>query len=107
MEKKCFENALGKSFECETCSEKFATMNYLNKHRKNHNMNSGPFQCEHCDKLFNEKWKHKAHLKTHKFYPLWSVWQNIQVWRIIRWSILELHMDLWIYSAAFTTIKVS
>ena len=58
LEKKCCENALGKNFECETCSERFATINYLKKHRKIHNLNSGPFQCEHCDKLFNKEWKH-------------------------------------------------
>ena len=41
-------------FKCKFCTEQFAKICDLKKHVKIHNLDTGPFKCESCDKIFNE-----------------------------------------------------
>ena len=55
-----------KTLKCDTCDLNFASLSEYKKHKHVHMVANERFQCDNCEKEFDEGWKLKAHVKNHK-----------------------------------------
>lgn len=53
------------SFKCLKCNEEFDMRTQLNEHRKVHTRKIRMYECNHCDKVFNDARKYYSHLAFH------------------------------------------
>ncbi|XP_063602906.1 zinc finger protein 189-like [Penaeus indicus] len=53
------------SFKCLKCNEEFDMRTQLNEHRKVHTRKIRIYECNHCDKVFNDARKYYSHLAFH------------------------------------------
>ena len=53
-----------KTFECDTCSQKFRSSSNLKVHIKSIHTKEKMFTCDHCEKRFATKWQKQSHTKT-------------------------------------------
>ena len=70
LEKKYDEAVSNKRqvFKCSICDENFNSSANLKKHRGIHETTVWSFQCDECERVFNEEWKLTAHSKQHVKY---------------------------------------
>ena len=53
--------------KCNECGENFRNVRDLKQHVKKHILVEH-IECEKCERMFDEEWKMKAHLRTHKLH---------------------------------------
>ncbi|XP_042857573.1 zinc finger protein 225-like isoform X2 [Penaeus japonicus] len=53
------------SFKCLKCKKEFDMRTQLNEHRKVHTRKIRMYECNHCDKVFNDARKYYSHLAFH------------------------------------------
>ena len=53
---------------CEKCNRTFEKLTDMKKHKNEHKAKNDTFDCDQCEKKFNEEWKLCAHVKTHVNY---------------------------------------
>ena len=53
--------------KCNECGENFRNVRDLKQHVKKHNLVEH-IESEKCERMFDEEWKMKAHLRTHKLH---------------------------------------
>ena len=69
-EKNNEENHSNKNNKCNSCDADFLTPSELKRHvNSEHRDDHGKYECEVCEKMFEEEWKFKAHTKSHKLFP--------------------------------------
>ena len=54
------------NYKCNFCEQQFEMQGDVKKHRTKQLVSVGMFSCDECDMLFSEKWKLKAHVRSHK-----------------------------------------
>ena len=57
-----------KTYNCTFCGEKFQSGKDLGSHIRTEHGNEGSYKCDVCEKVFDQEWKQKAHIKNHKKY---------------------------------------
>ena len=55
-------------YKCGECDLIFTTLGELRKYERSHKSSNGPFQCDKCERVFNEEWKLKVHRNIHGNY---------------------------------------
>ena len=53
------------AFRIDMCDVDFESLSSFKKHKQIHKENDDKFQCNHCERKFDEEWKLKAHVNSH------------------------------------------
>ena len=65
-EYRTLESKTTSSFKCSRCEKSLESFQIVNKPQEDHDFTKEIFECDHCEKEFNENWKLNAHLKVCK-----------------------------------------
>jgi hypothetical protein len=49
------------TFRCDRCKLSFGSLSAYQKHKQTHMENNERFQCNHCEREFDEEWKLKCY----------------------------------------------